>query len=164
MSLYRFNCLVLEVVAVVCSFFGHKDTPSSVYPRLVDTIKDLIMNHGVDGFFVGNQGSFDSMVLKALRELKQMYPHIYYNVVLAYMPGEKQGFNFYEPTETFLPEGIESVPRRFAISWGNKWMVRESQIVVCYITHSWGGAVQFVEYAEKQGKKTINLAVKTESV
>jgi hypothetical protein len=37
-------------------------------------------------------------------------------------------------------------------------MVRESQIVVCFITHSWGGAAQFVEYAEKQGKEIINLA------
>lgn len=81
-------------------------------------------------------------------------------VILAYMPGEKQEYEFYDPTETFLPEGIESAPKRFATSWRNKWMVRESQVVVCYITHSWGGAAQFVEYAEKQGKEIINLATK----
>ena len=145
---------------MICSFFGHKDTPSSVYPKLIDTIKDLITNRGVTSFMVGNQGGFDSMVLKALRELKQVYPHICYNVVLAYMPGEKQEYEFYDPTETFLPEGIETAPKRFAISWRNKWMVRESQLVVCYISHSWGGAAQFVEYAEKQGKEIVNLATK----
>ena len=107
---------------------------------------------------MGSHGSFDSIVLKALRELKQAYPHICYNVVLAYMPGEKQSYEIYDPTETLLPEGIETAPKRFAISWRNKWMVRESQIVVCYIDHTWGGAAQFVKYAKNQGKEIINLA------
>lgn len=117
----------------------------------------LISQHNADSFMVGNQGSFDNMVLKALRELKQAYPHIFYNVVLAYMPAQKQEYELYAPSETFLPEGIETAPKRFAISWRNKWMVRESDIILCYITHSWGGAAQFVEYAQRQGKKVINL-------
>lgn len=44
------------------------------------------------------------------------------------------------------------------ISYRNKYMVRESNVILCYISHSWGGAAQFVEYAEKQGKEIINLA------
>lgn len=143
---------------MVCSFFGHKDTPSSIYPRLIESIEDLIVNRDASSFMVGNQGGFDSMVLRALREMKQRHPQVCYNVVLAYMPGERREYELYDPTETFLPEGIETVPKRFAISWRNKWMVRESGIVVCYISHSWGGAAQFVEYAEKQGKEVINLA------
>ena len=58
------------------------------------------------------------------------------------------------------PEGLESVPRRFAISWRNKWMVGESDTVICYIAHSWGGAAQFVELAERKKKTVINLAKK----
>lgn len=143
---------------MVCSFFGHKDAPSEIYEQLVDCIEDLIINRGISNFMVGNQGGFDSMVLKTLRELKQQYPNVCYNVVLAYMPGERQEYELYDPAETFLPEGIETAPKRFAISWRNKWMVRESDVVVCYITHSWGGAAQFVEYAERQGKEVINLA------
>lgn len=143
---------------MACSFFGHKDTPSVIYPQLADCIENLIINRGVSSFMVGNQGGFDSMVLKALRELKKQYPHVCYNVVLAHMPSERREYELYDPTETFLPEGIETVPKRFAISWRNKWMVRESDVVVCYITHSWGGAAQFVEYAERQGKEVINLA------
>jgi len=143
---------------MICSFFGHKDTQDSVYPRLMDTIKELIISRGVSCFLVGNQGGFDRMVLRALREGKQLYPHICYHVVLAYMPGKKRENEYYDAAETFLPEEIEFVPYRFAISRRNKWMVQESQIVVCFISHSWGGAAQFVEYAEKQGKEIINLA------
>lgn len=146
--------------AVVCSFFGHKDAPQSLYPEIKANIELLITQRNVDSFMVGNQGGFDSMVLKAFRELRQVYPHICYNVVLAYMPTQKQEYELYDPSETFLPEGIETVPKRFAISWRNKWMVREADIILCYITHSWGGAAQFVEYAKRQGKEIINLSVK----
>jgi hypothetical protein len=37
-------------------------------------------------------------------------------------------------------------------------MVRECEFVVCYITHSYGGAVQYVGYAQRQKKTVINLA------
>lgn len=147
--------------AVVCSFFGHKDAPQSLHPEIKAHIELLITQRNVDSFMVGNQGSFDSMVLKALRELKQAYPHICYNVVLAYVPAQKQEYELYAPSETFLPEGIETVPKRFAISWRNKWMARESDLLLCYITHSWGGASQFVEYTKRQGKEIINLSEKT---
>ena len=145
---------------MVCSFFGHKDAPQSLYPKIREGIEKLILQQNIESFMVGNQGSFDSMVLKALRELKQTYSHICYNVVLAYMPTQKQECELYDPSETFLPEGIETVPKRFAISWRNKWMVRESDLILCYITHSWGGAAQYVEYAKRQGKEVINLSEK----
>ena len=56
-----------------------------------------------------------------------------------------------------LPEGIEAVHPRFAISWRNKWMIKQSDYVVTYITHPWGGAAQFAEMAKKQQKAVINL-------
>jgi hypothetical protein len=37
-------------------------------------------------------------------------------------------------------------------------MVRECEFVVCYITHSYGGAAQYVGYAMRQKKTVINLA------
>ena len=57
-----------------------------------------------------------------------------------------------------LPEGIESVPPRFAISWRNRWMLRQSDHVVTFITRSFGGAAQFADAAKQQGKTVINLA------
>ena len=61
-------------------------------------------------------------------------------------------------SDTMLPEGIETVHPRFAISWRNKWMLRQSGYVVTNITHSWGGAAQFAEMAERQKRTVINLA------
>ena len=37
-------------------------------------------------------------------------------------------------------------------------MLQRADFVVTYVTHSWGGAAQFAEAAEKQGKAVYNLA------
>lgn len=141
-----------------CTFFGHRDCPSSIKPKLSEVLIDLIENESVDMFYVGNKGAFDRLVRSVLRELAQEYPQINYTVVLERLPG-KQNEDYPEDySDTMLPEGIEEVPPRFAISWRNKWMLRQSDYVVTYITHSWGGAAQFAEIAEHQKKPVINLA------
>ena len=140
-----------------CTFFGHRDCPSSIKPKLREALVDLVENHAVDMFYVGNKGAFDRIVRSVLRELAQEYPQIHYAVVLERLPG-KQNEDYHEDySDTLLPEGIEEVPPRFAISWRNKWMLRQSDYVVTYITHSWGGAAQFAEMAERQ-KTVLNLA------
>ena len=138
-----------------CTFFGHRECPDSVKVKLREVLIALITNHDVNMFFVGNQGQFDGIVRSVLRELKKEYPHINYAVVLAYIPGKQTEYNNY--SDTMLPEGIESVHPRYAISWRNNWMLRQSDYVVTYITHSWGGAAQFAETAKHQKKTVINI-------
>ena len=139
----------------VCTFFGHRDCPSSIKPKLREVLIDLIEKQSVDMFYVGNKGSFDRLVRSVLRELAQEYPQINYTVVLERMPGKQNEEDF---SDTMLPEGIEEVPPRFAIVWRNKWMLRQSDFVLTYIAHSWGGAAQFAEMAKRQKKNVINLA------
>lgn len=98
---------------MVCCFFGHKDVPHDIKERLTAVLTELIAE-GVDSFLVGNQGGFDSIVLNSLRMLKEKYPHITYNVVLAYMPGAKEEWPTYEPLETLYPE-------RCILSSKNPW-------------------------------------------
>ena len=133
-----------------CTFFGHRDCPASIKPRLRETVIDLIENYSVDMFYVGRQGTFDAMARSLLRELVLKYPHVNYAVVLERMPTKRDELD--DLSDTMLPEGIEAVHPRFAISWRNKWMLKQSDYVVAYVTHSWGGAAQFVEMAKKQNK------------
>ena len=140
-----------------CTFFGHHDCLPDVKPALRAAVIDLALNQSVDSFLVGNHGAFDRMVLSVLREMKAVYPHISYTVVLAYMPQKEEEWNDLDYSETMLPEGIELVPRRFAISWRNRWMLSQSAFVITCIDHSWGGAAQFAEMAERQKKTVIRL-------
>ena len=137
------------------TFFGHKDTPKEIEPTLRATLVDLIENHGATEFYVGNNGNFDTMVRRQLENLSQTYP-ITYNVVLAYLPTKKSEYDDY--SNTILPEGIETTPKRFAISYRNKWMIQQADAVATYVTHTYGGAAQFKELAERQGKMVIELS------
>ena len=139
-----------------CTFFGHRECPDSIKTQLRAVLINLITNHDVDMFYVGNQGRFDVIVRGVLWELKKEYPQIDYAVVLAYMPGKRTEYDDY--SNTILPEGIEFVHPRYAISWRNNWMLRQSDYVVTYIAHSWGGAAQYAAKAARQGKSVVNLA------
>ena len=97
-----------------CTFFGHRECPDSIKTQLREVLIDLITNYDVDMFYVGNQGRFDAIVRGVLRELKNEYPQISCAVVLAYMPGKQTEYDDY--SDTMLPEGIETVRPRFAIS------------------------------------------------
>ncbi len=146
-----------------CTFFGHRDCPDSIRSKLCEVLVDLIENHGVDLFYVGRQGAFDRLVCSVLKELASTYPHIHYAVVLERMPSNTAVVDVTDCADTLLPEGIETVHPRFAISWRNKWMIRQSDYVVTYITHSTGGAAQFAEMAERQGKIVVSLAHKSQT-
>ena len=138
------------------TFFGHRDTPKETEPALRLTLIDLIENKNATVFYVGNHGNFDAMVHRQLEDLSKIYPIKYY-VVLAYMPGKNA-----DPDEhSILPEGIETVPHRFAINYRNKWMLNKSDIVVIYVTRNFGGAWEFKEIADKSGKIIKNLNSKS---
>ena len=139
-----------------CTFFGHRECPETIKPKLRQVLIDLIDNHNVDMFYVGNQGQFDTLVRSVLRHLQHEYPHINYAVVLAYMPGKQTEYDDY--SDTMLPEGIESVHPRYAISWRNNWMLKQSDYVVTYITHSWGGAAKCAHIANAQKRVVVNLS------
>ena len=141
-----------------CTFFGHRDCPGAIKPRLRATVVELIEGYSVYRFYVGRQGAFDAMVRSVLQELVEAYPHISYAVVLERLSDGKREPDMLDFSPTIFPDGLETVPPRFAISKRNEWMLRQSDYVVAYITHGWGGAAQYVEKAVRMGKVVVNLA------
>lgn len=137
---------------MTCAFFGHRDCPENIFYKLKETIIDLIENKGVSNFLVGNNGNFDRLVIKVLSECKNTFPHIDYCVVLAYLPNNK---NFEYPT--IFPEGLESVPKKFAIIKRNEWIIKNCDFLMTYVSRTFGGAYRSLEYAKKLGKTCINL-------
>lgn len=56
-----------------------------------------------------------------------------------------------------LPKSpLETVPRRFAISRRNRWMVDAADVVVACVLHDWGGAAATLQYARQKGKRIIS--------
>ena len=74
------------------------------------------------------------------------------------MPEKRDEYRLTDYSETILPEGIETAPKRFAITYRNKWMIEQSYYVVTYVVHdAVSGAAKFQKLAEKKGKRVIAL-------
>lgn len=138
-----------------CTFFGHRQCNGVDVQKLRNAMEVLI-GKGVDTFYVGNQGEFDTLVRSTLKQLRLLYPHIRYAVVLAYLPTERKEYE--DHADTMYPEGIEKGPPKFAIERRNRWLVNASDYCICYIHHTWGGAYKFVQLAKRKGKTVINIA------
>lgn len=138
---------------MTCTFLGHRDTPDSIKNTLRNTVKDLLRKNNISMFYVGNNGNFDKMVQGILNELSEQYP-INYRIVLSSF-NEKVGTEDFQ--KTILPEGFEKVPPRFRICWRNEWMIKNSEIIITYVTHPSSGAYKYKQFAEKQNKTIISI-------
>lgn len=134
-----------------CTFFGHRDAPEEMKPKIREAIYALI-DRGITCFYVGNQGAFDRMVFSELEKISKEKSIRYYQV-LAYFPNGKNNI----ANQSILPDGIERVHPRFAIRWRNDWMIEKSEIIVAYVYRNYGGAAKFTEKARNKGRKIINL-------
>ena len=80
-------------------------------------------------------------------------------LVLPYHPAERpveapHGFD-----GTYYPEGMETVPRRFAIVQANKHMVENVDWLIAYVRHGASNSKRILEYAKKRSVPCINLAM-----
>ena len=136
-------------------FFGHREVTHNIREKLTAIIEKLFTEDNVTEFYVGHQGQFDNMAYSVLKELKSNYPQIRYTVVLAYMPDSYIKEVYGE--DTLFPDRMESVPKRFAISKRNDWMIQHSSFAICYVYKITGGAAKFREKAEKKGLQIIDV-------
>lgn len=139
----------------VCTFFGHRECYDLDTDRLQSIIEELITK-GVDTFYVGNQGRFDTLALLCLEKLKVKYPHISYSVVLAYLPTHRLEHDLYGDCSIY-PEGLEEGSARFAIERRNRWMISYADYCICGIDHTWGGAYKFACLAKRKGLILFNI-------
>lgn len=111
---------------------------------------------GASTFYLGGYGQFDLLAVSILRKLKKEYPHINIILILAYL-NQKYEKNLYD--STIYPE-LETVPKRFAILKRNEFMIENSDIIIAYVKHSWGGAAKSLEYGKRKKKQIIQFELK----
>lgn len=142
---------------MTCCFFGHRQVPGDVRPKLVSTMECAVRDKRITEFLVGHQGAFDRMVFAELRLLKKKYPHISYSKILSSLP-KKEEDEVDDWQELYFPEEVAKSPPRFAIAVRNRWMISQSNLVIAYMTNPYGGTGKFVSLAQSKGKEVINLA------
>ena len=145
-----------------CFFIGHREADERLVPLLTQTIERLITEESVSFFYVGQYGGFDRIAATAVKEVKKKHPGTTLMLVLPYHPVERPievpfGFD-----GTYYPEGLEKVPKRYAITRTNKNMIDTSDWLITYVQHGASNSRTFLEYAkrrEREGRIQIeNLA------
>ncbi len=119
----------------ICFLFGHSELYENIVPQLVETITKHYEDYGVRQFIVGHYGSFDAQAAHALRIVKQSHPDITLRLLLPYHPAERpvpvpEGFDC-----TYFPEGMEQIPRKFAIVRANRLIILSADSVICYVKY-----------------------------
>lgn len=150
-------------VYMVC-FFGHRyiESSSEIERRLDKLLYDLITQKEYVEFLIGRDGDFDLLASAAIKRAVREYGYgnTHFTLVLPYMKAEyrdneKEYLDYYDEVEV-CAESADAHPKA-AIQIRNRNMVDRSDLVVCCIQHKSGGAYKTIQYAEKQGKRIINL-------
>lgn len=147
---------------MIITFFGH----GSVYydDNIKNSVAEIIKKHiAVDEkitFLCGGYGDFDSMCANICRELKKDYPLIELVYVTPYLNTQQKLKELSELKlyDSIIYPPIEKVPYRYAIIKRNEWMAENSDLIIVYVKHEYGGAYNALKYAKKKGKIIINIA------
>ena len=145
------------------SFFGHRDFCEhyKYAPVLDEILTDLARTKEYVEFLVGRNGEFDSFAASSVRRLKQNYDsNVSLNLVLPYLTAEykknQESFDsYYDVVE--ICEKSASAHFKAAMQIRNREMASRSDLIICYISKHSGGAYQTIRFAEKSGRKLINL-------
>ena len=137
-----------------CFMVGHRDFNENIYPALEATVEKCIRENGIREFVVGHYGRFDGMAAQVIRAAKARHPEIRLILLLPYLTEHPlpEGFD-----GSIYPEGLETVPKRYAILRANCKIIEQSDCVIAYVRHTFGGAFQCVEYARRKKKPVLRV-------
>lgn len=146
-----------------CTFAGHREVyQTKIDERIETAVDNLLQTDSEFTFYTGGMGYFDKKCASAVRAAKRKYPgkKIRLALVLPYMSNrlntDKEYYQYYYD-EIIIPTVLAGVHYKAAITMRNRWLVDRVDCVIAYVYRDFGGALETVKYAKKQGKPVINL-------
>ena len=150
---------------MIITFIGHSKLPS--HANLSENLEKAILqklplNENVS-FYCGGYGEFDLLCAKVCRAIAAKRERCEVLLITPYITESAQK-KLAEIKKTKLYDDIiyppiERTPLRLAILKRNEWMIAESNLVIAFVTHSFGGAYKALEFARRKGKPILNLAL-----
>lgn len=149
---------------MIITFSGHSVISSG--NKIKETVKEQIRNNITDAdfiiFYLGGYGNFDKICAHACKELKDecsmgvelVYVTPYISLSEQEKIKEMQNNGL---CDTSIYPPIENIPPRFAISKRNEWMITNADLIIAYVSSSYGGAYKSLQFAKRRNKKIINV-------
>lgn len=113
-----------------CSISGDTSITEKDVPQIRNFLDYLIRNKFAYHFFLGNLDKFDNTIFFVLRELKEKYPQITYDVVLSELPKNRIEYGPMNPRETIIPGGVPNVSLPYNIFLAHRWLLDHADCIL----------------------------------
>ena len=149
---------------MIITFIGHRNLKKTkeLLGLIEKSIVDNIDNSGKNIIYCGEYGDFDEMCREISQKIKRSFENIEIVFISPYFTLSQQ-IKIREFVESgvydsaMYPE-LENVPLKFAINYRNQWMIERADLIIAYVDREYGGAYNSLRFAERKGKRIINLA------
>lgn len=145
---------------MIVSFIGHAEEhyTRDDAVKLTETLETYVNGKDVT-FYMGLDGRFDWMAKNCCTEYKKKHGNASVVFVTPYIdePYLRNLKYAIKEFDDILYPGLERIPKRFAISARNKYMIDNSDLLICYVRNLIGNANKCWKYADGKGVKTVNL-------
>ena len=145
------------------TFCGHSHfcRTKQLQAQMMEVLEKEIGDRQAD-LLLGGYGDFDAFAYDCCKSYQKNHEGVSLVFVTPYMTEshlkkvkEMMTSKIYD---TVLYPPLEQVPLRFAISKRNEWMIEQSDVIITFVRHSYGGAYKSLLYAQRKKKKMIHLA------
>ena len=141
--------------------FGHRNFNDfrTLDEYLYPFLKDIIMSKHFTEIYIGRNGEFDIYAATIVKRVQNSIGKAN-NEFICVLPYIEKDIEYYEKyyDHVMIPECIEQIHPKGAITKRNQWMTEQADLFICYINHKEGGAYSTLKYAKKLQKEIINLA------
>ncbi len=147
---------------MIIAFCGHSNYVGSIVDE--KTILDFLEKrcaHATVDFFLGEYGGFDHFAYNCCKKYKDIHPNSKLIFVTPYFSENHQTNHLNHIKQHFdsvIFPPIENVPPKYAITHRNKWIANQADVVIAYITHTYGGAYSMYLHAKRKSKEIFNIA------
>ena len=145
---------------MIITFCGHSTLTD--WETITQAVLDILKSETADKseeeikFYLGGYGNFDSIADEACKRYNKINGNAKRIFITPYLDEVYLKYRSEIYDETLYPE-IENVPKRYAISKRNEWMINQADLVVAYVDYGWSNSSKNLLYAHSKLKSYINL-------
>ena len=139
---------------MIITFAGHRSfIKSKAHEDKILALLEDILKSNTATFYLGGYGSFDDFARRCCQKYKESHPDASLIFITPYI-SPKCNLELYD--DTIYPQ-LEEKPIKFAITYRNRWMVERADVLICAVSHAFGGAYATYKHAKRRGKRIFNI-------
>ena len=170
----------------VCCFLGHRKIKitEELKKKAYSIVERLIVDKNIDTFLFGSKSQFNDLCYQVVSELKREYPHIkrvYIRAQFPYIDRNYKDYLLQHYEETYYPDHMIRAGKSAYVE-RNYEMINQSEYCVMYFDENYmpprrkkrnaavadyqpkSGTKIAYDYAQKKGKRMINVFNKTDQI